>query len=53
MFETRKVLHVDGKTHVEAKGRVVGNEFIGEYKFQGMTYGVTISVETITKETKP
>ncbi|WP_407430602.1 hypothetical protein [Arcticibacter sp.] len=41
-METRKVKHVDGVTDVIAKGRVINGEFVGEYKFQGMTYGITI-----------
>lgn len=44
-FETRKVLHVDGKTTVTAKGLVIEYEFVGEYKYQGMTYGVTIKLK--------
>lgn len=39
----KRVLHVDGKTTVLAKGYIKedGN-FIGEYKFQGMTYGIEL-----------
>lgn len=40
----RTVTHVDGKTQVIAKGVIINGEFIGEYKFQGMTYGVTIKI---------
>ena len=37
-------MHVDGKTKVIAKGVIINGEFVGEYKFQGMTYGVTIKL---------
>jgi len=40
----KKVLHVDGKTWVIAKGQIINNEFVGQYKFQGMWYGVTIPI---------
>lgn len=43
-FETRTVTHVDGKTTVTAKGKIINGEFIGEYKFGGLTYGVTIKI---------
>lgn len=44
-MKTIVVTHVDGKTKVKAKGCVVNNEFVGEYRFQGMTYGVTIKIK--------
>lgn len=40
----RKILHFDGKTIVTARGKIINNEFIGEYKFEKMTYGVTIKL---------
>lgn len=41
MFVKRKVLHVDGKTTVVARGLInQDNVFNGEYKFEGFTYGV-------------
>ena len=46
---TRTVKHVDGITSVTATGYISNNEFIGEYKFQGMTYGVNI----VIKESNP
>lgn len=39
----REILHTDGTTKVIAKGLIDDdNVFNGEYKFQGMTYGVHI-----------
>lgn len=43
-FIKRKVKHVDG-TDVMATGYISDNyEFIGEYRFRGMTYGVTVPI---------
>lgn len=39
---TMKIMHIDGKTKIEAKGHVVGGLFTAEYKHQGMIYGATI-----------
>lgn len=38
------VLHVDGKTIVIAKGLIKANIFNGEYKFEGLTWGIEIPV---------
>ena len=43
-FQTRKVKHVDGITDVIARGLIINGEFRGEYKYQGMTYGITIKI---------
>lgn len=43
-MKTKIITHVDGKTKVKAKGIIINGEFVGEYKFQGMTYGVTIKI---------
>lgn len=40
------VKHVDGKTEVLATGHIINGEFVGEYKFKGMTYGITLPVKT-------
>ena len=45
MLVKRKVLHVDGRTIVTAKGLIKDNIFTGEYKFDGMTYGITVPIE--------
>jgi hypothetical protein len=39
------IKHVDGKTNVIANGYVRDNQFIGEYKYEGMIYGVTIDLK--------
>jgi hypothetical protein len=41
----KTIKHVDGKTDVIAIGIVKNNEFIGEYKYKGMTYGVTFELK--------
>lgn len=42
---TKKVKHVDGVTTVNAKGFINDkNEFVGEYKHDKMTYGITIPI---------
>lgn len=46
-IEYRMVTHVDGMTPVKAKGYIKGNEFVGEYKFKGMTYGVNIPINSL------
>lgn len=45
-FVTKTVTHVDGITKVKAKGLVKNGVFSGEYKFKGMTYGVTFNLKT-------
>lgn len=44
-FITIKVYHTDGKTLVNARGLVKNCVFKGEYKYQGMTYGVEFEME--------
>lgn len=47
-FVTIKILHVDGKTKIEAKGKVTSNGlFTTEYKHKGMCYGATIPLKSI------
>lgn len=41
----KRVLHCDGRTMMLAKGRIINGEFVGEYRFEGMTYGVRIMVD--------
>jgi hypothetical protein len=42
MFVKRKVLHVDGKTTVIARGLIKDGIFKGQYKFEGMWWGCEI-----------
>ena len=46
-FVKRKVVHVDGRTIVTAKGLITDNIFNGEYKFEGLTYGVSIPIKKV------
>jgi len=39
-----KIKHIDGITDVMAKVHKYGNEINLEYKFEGMTYGQTLTV---------
>lgn len=41
----KMIKHIDGKTNVIAKGYIKNNQFIGEYKYEGMTYGVNINLK--------
>ncbi len=41
----KEIIHVDGVTRIKCKGIINADlEFVGEYKFEGMTYGVTIQL---------
>jgi hypothetical protein len=42
---TLKIKHVDGRTLVIAKGSIKDGIFIGEYVFDGMTYGINIPIK--------
>lgn len=44
-FMKKIVKHVDGKTDVVATGKIVNDEFIGSYKFEKMSWGITIPVK--------
>jgi hypothetical protein len=47
-FVTMKILHVDGKTKIEAKGKVTSDGlFTTEYRHKGMSYGATIPIKSI------
>jgi len=54
---TVTVLHVDGKTKVKAKGILIPNknEVNLEYRFEGMTYGRTLTIDELksTLDTYP
>ena len=39
-----KIKHIDGITDVMAKVHKLGNEINLEYRFEGMTYGITLTV---------
>lgn len=38
----------DWNIKIEAKGEISNGEFIGEYKYKGMAYGIRISKKYIT-----
>lgn len=45
------IKHVDGKTNVLADGKVTNGEFVGEYRYEGMTYGASFPyTETPSKD---
>lgn len=50
-YVTMKVPRFDG-VRTEVKGQVKDNEFIGEYKHEGMTYGIQISLQFTEKQIK-
>lgn len=41
-YVTLNIIHVDGTTKIEAKGKLEDGLFTTEYTYQGMTYGATI-----------
>jgi len=43
MKTTLKIKHTDGVTPVSVTGNLIDGTFTGEYKFQGMMYGVNIT----------
>ena len=45
MFVKRKVLHVDGKTTVTAKGLIKDGVFTGEYRYDNFDWGIEIPAE--------
>ena len=42
MFVKRKVLHVDGKTIVTAKGLIKDGVFTGEYRYENFDWGIEV-----------
>lgn len=50
----KTIKHVDGVTDVVAKGVInANNEFVGEYKYEGMTYGVIIPLSPSYQPASP
>lgn len=45
MFVKRKVLHVDGKTTVIARGLIKDGVFIGEYRYDNFDWGIEIPIK--------
>jgi len=45
MKKTLKIKHSDGITPISVTGNLINGTFTGEYKFQGMTYGVEFPYE--------
>ena len=45
MFVKRKVLHVDGKTIVTAKGLIKDGVFTGEYRHENFDWGIEVPVK--------
>ena len=45
MFVKRKVLHVDGKTTVIAKGLIKDGVFTGEYRHENFDWGIEVPVK--------
>lgn len=49
MFVKRKVLHVDGKTTVIARGLIKDGVFTGEYRFNNFDWGVEMPDKKLFK----
>ncbi len=45
MFVKRKVLHVDGKTTVIARGLIKDGVFTGEYRYDNFDWGIEVPVK--------
>lgn len=48
MFVKRKVLHVDGKTTVTAKGLIKDGVFTGEYRYDNFDWGIEMPLAFTT-----
>lgn len=47
-FVTIRVPHIENHSiKCEAKGKVIGDEFKGEYKYKGMTFGINLPLQSL------